>query len=138
VIETPASQLDLIPTFMDLFNLETINHNMGSSLLRESDERMIFFHNPYMHQFFGARKGDYKCIYLKSLGEVKLYNLEKDPNERTNIASQHPELVQEFLKNLSDYEKGMQLCYEKSCIAPPKAPLIIASGDDIAARIRIF
>lgn len=118
VITTPSSQLDLLPTFMDLFQIEGLNHSIGSSLVRKRENPTVYFHNPYMHNYLGARKGRYKCIYLKNIQEVLLFDLETDPEERKNIADDHPYIVAELLRDLIDYEKGMQRCYDRRCVAP--------------------
>ena len=34
----------------------------------------------------------------------ELYNLEEDPQERTNLADKHPDLVQELHKELKQYQ----------------------------------
>jgi arylsulfatase A-like enzyme len=118
VVTTPCSQLDLMPTLMDILNIKAVNHGMGSSLWRVRTEPKAFFHNPYMYRFFGMRKGKYKCIYMKNLDEAQLFDLEADPDELCNIAHAHPELVAEMVKDVKDYEKGMQYCYERKRITP--------------------
>lgn len=46
VIDTLASQCDLLPTMMDLLNMKGYQHSIGRSLLREEKSPRIFFHNP--------------------------------------------------------------------------------------------
>ena len=48
-ILTWGSHADLYPTFLDLFNLEGIQHSVGKSLLRKDENPPIFYHNPSHH-----------------------------------------------------------------------------------------
>ncbi len=41
-IDTPASQVDLMPTVLDLLNLEAVHHGVGKSLLRKAPELKQF------------------------------------------------------------------------------------------------
>lgn len=40
-IDTPCSQVDLLPTLLDMLNIQAIHHSVGRSLLREAD-RPVF------------------------------------------------------------------------------------------------
>ena len=117
IIKNPASQLDLVPTLMDLLGLHGFNHAIGSSLMRK-DNRRIFFHNPYVFKNFGCREGKYKFIYTRISQELELYDLEKDPDEKNNIAPENPRLAQEFLHSVKDYEKLFSSLYADKRIAP--------------------
>ncbi|NGX51654.1 MAG: Lipoteichoic acid synthase 1, partial [Chlamydiae bacterium] len=79
VIDGIASQLDLVPTLMDLLDLHGLNLSIGSSLLRPLKERRIFFHNPYVFKNYGCREGKYKFIFTRLSNELELYDLESDP-----------------------------------------------------------
>jgi len=45
-ISTMSSHCDLVPTLMDLFQLEGYQHSIGKSLLRKDMEAPVFYHNP--------------------------------------------------------------------------------------------
>ena len=104
-LHAPASQLDLVPTVMDLLGLTGFNHAVGHSLLRESEERKIFFHNPYVFKNFGCRYGTYKFIHTRMTKELELYDLESDPEEKTNVASHHEALSRTLLQSVNDYKR---------------------------------
>ncbi len=117
-ITTPCSQLDLVPTMMDVLGLHGFNLSIGNSLMRESGERSIFFHNPYVFKNFGCRLGKYKFIYTRISQELELYNLEKDPGEKENIAPENPELARQFLQSVKDYERLFHRLYAEKRIVP--------------------
>jgi len=113
VVDEVASQVDLIPTLMDMLSIQGKNHSIGTSLLRAQSDRTIYFHNPYVFGYFGARKGDYKFIYTRSSQEVEVYNMAIDPDERDNIALQNEELVRELLPNVKHYRAFFKTMYDK-------------------------
>ncbi len=117
-ITTPGSQLDLVPTLMDILGLHGFNHSIGSSLMRKIEEREIFFHNPYVFKNFGCRAGKYKFIYTRISQELELYDLEEDPDEKHNIAPENPILSKELLHSVKDYERLFHNLYAEKRIVP--------------------
>ncbi|MCB1116136.1 MAG: sulfatase-like hydrolase/transferase [Chlamydiia bacterium] len=115
---TPASQLDLVPTLMDLLGLHGFNLSIGSSLMRNLSERAVYFHNPYVFKNFGCRYGKYKFIYTRISQEVELYDLETDPEEKRNIARHHPKLVCDLLHGVKDYKRLFHHLYGDKRIVP--------------------
>ncbi|MCB1107273.1 MAG: sulfatase-like hydrolase/transferase [Chlamydiia bacterium] len=126
-ITTPCSQLDLVPTLMDILKLHGFNLSIGSTLMRECQKRTIFFHNPYVFKNFGCRTSKYKFIYTRISQELELYDLEKDPGEKENIAPENPELAREFLQSVKDYERLFHDLYADKRIVPEETPVISTS-----------
>ena len=118
-IDALGSQLDLIPTVMDILQIQGFNHARGTSLLRKV-ERQVFFHNPYVYQWYGTCQGPYKFIYTKASKEIELYNIIKDPNEKENIYEKHPEMVQRYLQDVRNYHKFYESLYENKLFLPGK------------------
>jgi arylsulfatase A-like enzyme len=60
--------------------------------------------------FRGAiRKGDWKLIKIALLpGKTQLFNLFEDPGETTDVAAQHPEIVQDLEARLLAYAKAQK------------------------------
>jgi glucan phosphoethanolaminetransferase (alkaline phosphatase superfamily) len=121
-IDALGSQLDLIPTVMDLLQIQGFNHARGTSLLRKAD-RQVFFHNPYGYQWYGTCEGSYKFIYTKASQEVELYDVIKDPDEKENLCEKHPELVQRYLEDVQNYHKYYESLYGNKCFSPAKISL---------------
>ena len=126
-ITAPCSQLDLVPTVMDILGLHGFNLSIGNSLMRECGERPIFFHNPYVFKNFGCRVGKYKFVYTRISQELELYNLEKDPGEKENIAPENPELARQFLQSVKDYERLFHLLYAEKRIVPDENAVLSTS-----------
>ena len=91
-----ASQVDLLPTVMDIFNLTGHNHAVGDSLMRDVPERMAFFNSTFGGGYWGARKGNYKYIFSVCGKQHLLFDLSKDPLERENIALEEKDIVEDF------------------------------------------
>ncbi|MCP5491796.1 MAG: sulfatase-like hydrolase/transferase [Chlamydiales bacterium] len=81
VISTPASQLDIPPTVMDLLSLQGMNSFVGSSLRRPLTNRPIFFSAPFKEGQHGMRINDTKIINDRKVNKTFSYDLSKDPNE---------------------------------------------------------
>lgn len=92
-VSEPGSQVDLLPTFIDLFARPFRHHSFGSSLLRRHPGRKVFFNNPYDFGTVGQRQGQWKYLY-EQLGNLSyLFDLAADPGEMTNLADACPEKV---------------------------------------------
>lgn len=117
IISDIGSQIDLIPTIMDVCKIKGLNHARGTSLIRKA-ERQVFFHNPYAYRFYGTRKGSYKLIYTKSSKEVELYDLTVDKEEKHDISRQFPDIVNQYLNDVKDYHEYYKSLYDNRRFSP--------------------
>ena len=60
----------------------------------ETDERLLYWEFPGKQR--AARRGDWKVVTVKRDAPLELYNLRKDMTESHNLASEYPELVEQF------------------------------------------
>jgi len=84
-IKTPASQVDLVPTLLDILNLKAVNHAMGRSLMREGS-MPLFFNNSHIGFSLGCREDRYKYV-LTDLLEKKeeFFDLAADREEKNPL-----------------------------------------------------
>ena len=119
VNDTPMAFADILPTLADLaeapkFAMDGLNPN-GTSVLpvivnpeAEIPERVLYWE---FAQQLGdpnsgvvgtvkqaARRGDWKIIRLREDAPIELYNIIEDNSESKNLASEYPEIAQEFEK----------------------------------------
>ena len=105
VVET----LDIFPTLCDLTGVELPDYAQGKSLLPmlkkpKQDGHTVIAYNG------GAttiRNQQYRCTIHKN-GKAELYDHNNDIYETKNIASEHPELVEDF-KQMIDSKLNQQL-----------------------------
>ncbi|PIS02712.1 MAG: hypothetical protein COT85_01390 [Chlamydiae bacterium CG10_big_fil_rev_8_21_14_0_10_42_34] len=107
-IDAPASQVDLLPTVLDLLNIQATHHSVGTSLLRKNDAP-VFFSMPRQERKIGCIEGKSKLI----LGEKEeFYQL---PNETINLKA--PEKMK---TNVCSFFQSVEAIYAK-CAWAPKA-----------------
>ncbi len=116
-MECVASQVDLIPTVMDLLHVTGVNHSVGTTLLRECAEREAFFYNPYVYHYLGLRRGDYKAIVTQLTSELELYDLVSDPEEAVDLSNAMSEQAQGLQARILQYEKVLTSLSQKRAFA---------------------
>lgn len=111
----PVIGTDFYPTILDVANigLRPQQHVDGLSLkpLLEGKtlaERPLFWHYPHYGNQGGdpssiIREGHWKLIHYWENEAKELYNLEKDPGEQLNVASEHLELVAQLDEKLMSW-----------------------------------
>jgi phosphoglycerol transferase MdoB-like AlkP superfamily enzyme len=114
VISEPCSQLDLLPTLIDLFRRPFCHHAIGRSLLRKSMPAPIAFNNPFGPRSMGERLGDEKLLHEVLTGRTQLFNLALDPNEQRNLAEADPERTRAWLDQMLSRHELIQQLYAEN------------------------
>lgn len=121
-----VSNLDIIPTIIDLLNLKQLPDSlttnlMGTSLLEPVDyNRPIYMLNnnevSNYRIFFslGVLKGDYKYLFIEDGGGPReaYYNLSEDPLEKNNLIDQHPEEIKRIYEDLWRFDAPRKILKE--------------------------
>jgi arylsulfatase A-like enzyme/Flp pilus assembly protein TadD len=104
--ETPARHIDLAPTILELLGLTPPDHLPGRSLVAgpSSDpgcyfEAMTGFFNRGWAPLDGWVEGNRKGIRAPI---AELYDLERDPQELSNLVTERPDLLRELLSRLPE------------------------------------
>jgi arylsulfatase A-like enzyme len=106
----PTAFWDFLPTACELAGISPAKKTDGISflptLLGNAKEQEI---HPYLYWEFNEGEGPLQAILMEQWKGIKkyevpfeLYNLEKDPGEQENMADQHPEVVNQIEKLLSE------------------------------------
>jgi arylsulfatase A-like enzyme len=106
VVDTPVSQADLAPTVLDIVGAQALPHAEGRSLRAALEGRVLPPVPVFMMslerqtRFQPLRLGHYAVIdesnkLIWHLGEdrIELYDLQSDPHELSNLATQRPQTV---------------------------------------------
>lgn len=101
-----AQHVDLMPTFLDLLEIEGPGELQGQSLramLAEpsaSLDRTIFQGSSWRDiERFSVREGDWKLVRHVDEDKTALFKLSDDPQEQVDLAPQHPDVVERLTRS---------------------------------------
>lgn len=126
VVDTPTASYDLMPTILEEANISSSIQFDGIDLSpvweeQSIDRTYLYWDYPHYHGSgwkpgAAIRKGQWKLIKYYENDVVELYDLEQDIGESTNIASRHPEVVQQLVKLMES--ESQKLNAQKVSINP--------------------
>jgi arylsulfatase A-like enzyme len=106
--DAPASQVDIVPTLLDLTGLMPSRHHyQGRSLVREHKAPAPPVHlvQPYNGTWLGVIDGFTKYMRREKTGEERVYDLKADPQEQHNLASDTDPAELDRLRGESEWLK---------------------------------
>jgi len=114
ISDVPTIAMDLYPTILSYINapLKPEEHLDGVDILPvlqgkvPASDRLLFWHYPHYDEttpYSSAIIDGWKVIRYWDDGKVEVYNLNKDPMEKTDLAGSDPEYTQALVKVLEDY-----------------------------------
>jgi arylsulfatase A-like enzyme len=142
-VEEYVENVDIAPTLLDLCGLAVPTAHNGTSLLETKHRAGGFTHTRYVSSLIDD---GLHLIVPTPLGEcqfgleVELFDMERDPRERTNLAAERPQLVARMRGEIeSRMAKGLQAgdhTYSAETLATLAALGYIDSGivDTLAAE----
>jgi arylsulfatase A-like enzyme len=96
---------DIMPTLADYTQAKLPKHTDGISIkpLLEgkeqiTDNRILYWEFPGKQ--VAVRKGKWKAVSVKKNHKLELYDIEKDPYEKTNLAEKYPEIIKELEREI--------------------------------------
>jgi arylsulfatase A-like enzyme len=104
---SPAEEARL-PAYSKLLrtSFDALGYPPGDIAVRTNDWKLVVRKNRELLEqvswqgFITGRK--------PQVAEMELYDLKRDPQERTNVAGKHPEVVQRLKKRLMEWDAGME------------------------------
>ncbi|MBI2377080.1 MAG: LTA synthase family protein [Deltaproteobacteria bacterium] len=118
-IDQLGSEVDLVPTVMDMLQLTGANHAVGSSLRRKDPDRAVFFSNPFGVGWVGLRQGPWKLIHLVETDQTMLFDLSKDPLESLDLSRKDPALAKSLRERALGVQNFVVQLIEHERISPP-------------------
>lgn len=97
-----ASLLDVGPTILELLGVDSPREFQGESLLSPRP-RMALFFTDYSLGLLGLRDDCMKFIHELESGRSKLFDLCRDPDERSDISEDHPDRVTHYRGRLREW-----------------------------------
>jgi len=129
-VEKAFSHVDIAPTLLEILDIETKHHFIGSSVLtgiktdaldttQAEESHSIYISQPHSGTFLGTIKYPYKYVQQEHSGREFLYNIESDPEERTNLIKvQTLEKVIQKLQQANKFHYFNQSVIEENRIWP--------------------
>lgn len=136
VVDAAVASIDLAPTLLGVLGLERPDDFHGADLTEGdfADERPYFIESPTYDS--SAQKawvqGNFKYLHDPVFGTEALFDLASDPGEVTDVAEQHPELVQRARRELEQFrwEQLQRGRYHLRVAGQPGQRLTVAIGTD--------
>lgn len=113
---TEATQIqDILPTFIELLNLDLPEKNPfdGKSLVSVICENKPLDDRMFVVQYGGNVKPEkyFSCVvwnYWRLVGKGELYNINKDPGQKNDVAENYPEIMDKMQAFYEDWWKGVE------------------------------
>jgi glucan phosphoethanolaminetransferase (alkaline phosphatase superfamily) len=102
-----VSLIDTAPTVLDLEGLRPPENYQGRSML-DGEPRMALFFADYSLGMLGLRDGPRKFIHELESGRSKLFDVEKDPQERMDLSDRHVEEVRWYTQDLRSWSSAQR------------------------------
>jgi arylsulfatase len=129
VVSDPVAHIDVLPTLANLCNsdldYDVDGINLGDYISKEKSIPDRYLFNEYSSGLpdqaknywnVSCRKGDFKYVAYDNndnLKEHQLYDISNDPKELIDIASDHPEIIDELKIKTGQWYKRMMYELEK-------------------------
>jgi len=119
--QSVISGIDWLPTLCRLTGIEidaadfdgedVSNAWLGKEV--HTRKKALFWRNSAPRAAVTLREGPWKLYLPRRRGEVKLFDVTKDPQEQQNLADQHPEIVKRLTQSAKTWEASLPEQYLK-------------------------
>ena len=123
IVATPASQLDIAPTVLDLLGFRVTGGELeGSSLLHLPPDRTLHMSCSCEDNCLASVQGDSKFIYYQWRHAPELFDLATDPLELHDLSGAFPGVVQARQAEVLEWDRRIRSFYDYfETHRPPKA-----------------
>jgi hypothetical protein len=102
-----VSAIDAAPTLLDLVGAAPADLHQGQSVL-DAQPRMALFFADYSLGLLGLRDGRLKYIYEIESGRSRLFDLDRDPQEASNLADRNPDAARWYRQRLRQWSAAQK------------------------------
>lgn len=127
---------DVFATIVDMLGLEIPVGCHGESILKMNTGKISFFACGESNVDIGLRDGNYKAIYNYNSNTMRLFDLNKEDIETTDISQQFPRLVTDYKKRLLEFN-SFQKNYIKNFDSIIKKYLASQQNQEVTSLLEI-
>jgi arylsulfatase A-like enzyme len=101
---TVGGHVDISPTILDLLGVPAPASWQGRSLFATERPGRAYFYAANDLYLLGVREGRWKFVYDVTRGRDTLYDLQEDPSEQRNVASQNEALCRTYRQRVAAWK----------------------------------
>ncbi len=109
-----SRHVDILPTILDLAGLPPMKTAEGISLASPHEEQLSVMHTNYKDDLNAVRDGNWKYIVRTKDQREELYDLSKDPLEKTNVVADNPEVAATYREVTTKLREHRDVYYRKA------------------------
>ncbi|HEV2691191.1 MAG TPA: sulfatase [Bryobacteraceae bacterium] len=102
-----VSLVDIAPTILDLAGIPPPEKYQGRTML-DGAPRMALFFADYSLGILGLRDGPWKFVLEIESGRVKLFNMERDPREMSDVSSREEARASRYRQVVRDWSSAQK------------------------------
>lgn len=106
-VDGQVALVDVGPTIYDFLDVPVPEGVHGESLLPlvqgERDEERVVLTTSNSGEMLSCRTPKWKCFWQVEVDEIELYDLESDPEERTDVSAANPDVVERFRDRMEEH-----------------------------------
>ena len=111
VVEKPVRLLDLMPTILDMYDLDIPDEVQGASILPLIQDPVLGWASApayaeallYFDELKSIVQNGYKLVLNPSTGKILLFDLAADPKEQHDVGTSQPELADRMNSQLVEW-----------------------------------
>ena len=92
-VTIPTGHIDIAPTVLGLLGVEPPSTMKGRDLTRNSEPRVVILATRPPLSQVGVRAGRWKLVHWDETGVNELFDVQRDPDERVDLAGREPALT---------------------------------------------
>jgi phosphoglycerol transferase MdoB-like AlkP superfamily enzyme len=131
IIKETTSQIDIMPTIIDILGINGVNHSLGTSLQRPIPKRILFTANPHATTHVKAYRDKYHFTLNVDADHGELFDIKNDPAEITDLSQTKPRTATALKEEAKSFFSALNYLYDSQRICPQSSDSIVYDNPSI-------